>query len=67
MEEEDEIKKEEEDRGGEGEGAGEGGLKEGGDVTHLTHAQLEGASLLFKLLSNLSSAHLVSHHPVLTS
>lgn len=41
------------------------GLKEAG-VTDLTHAELEGAPLLLKLLSNLSSAHLAPNHPVLS-
>ena len=39
----------------------------GGGVTDLTHAQLEGASLFLELLGDLSSAHLVPHHPILTS
>lgn len=44
--------------------AGEGS---GGGSADLTHAQLEGASLLLQLLRNLPSANLVPHHPILTS
>lgn len=39
----------------------------GGGSADLTHAQLEGASLLLQLLRNLPSANLVPHHPILTS
>lgn len=60
----DEVKMKDQGEGGVKVG---GGITEKGEVTDLTHAQLEGASLLFELLCNFSSTHLGPHHPILTS